>query len=112
MNLKNNLPENFEEGIHPFWMRAEIPEVLFQIPYIRLKGEKAGKPGVYIIDGYYFVQKGKLPVRQMREYDVNSMEKADKMAKKDGLSQGIMIECILTESQPCVLGSESINFKN
>ncbi|MEK6830076.1 MAG: hypothetical protein AABY15_08225 [Nanoarchaeota archaeon] len=57
--------------------------------------------GMHSVDGYYVV-KGQI-IRQIREYDVKTMEEANERAKADGLGRGIMIEQYLSEWQPCVL---------
>jgi hypothetical protein len=100
--------EEFIEGIHPSELRAVLPENLTGISYISLKGDRAGKPGVKCVDGYYKTKEEGTLIRQIREYDVKTFEEANELAKKDGLIRGIMIECILTEAQPCLLGTEKI----
>jgi len=98
-------PKMFIEGVHPPEAREFLPEDLSGVQYISLEGDRAGKQGVRCVDGYYKVPESEdTPIRQIREYDVDSEEAAVERARKDGLVQGIMVETILTEAMPCNLG--------
>jgi len=103
--MRKNRPKMFIEGIHLPEAREFLPEDLSDVSYIPLEGDRAGKPGVRCVDGYYKVLGSEnTSIRQIREYDVDDDETAVESAREDGLVQGIMVETILTEATPCNLG--------
>ena len=92
----------FIEGRHSPELREELPEI------IRVNRKDGTIIGLYSVDGYYQTQNEIIPVRLKREYDVKTERDALKMANKDGLVQGIMIEQYISELEPCALSK--INF--
>ena len=104
----NDVPGQFIEGIHPPWMRAELPEIISGIPYVSIKEKRNPNLGLYCVDGYYIVKKKdnkSYPfLRMLKEYQAKSSDEAVEMAKKDGLARGLLIEQILGEAVKCNLG--------
>lgn len=94
-------PERFIEGIRPLEVRGYLPKDLTEASYVPLK--RKSKIGIISIDGYYSI-KGSTPIRQIREYDpprnldpLRRDQEAVRLARKDGLVQGIWIETIMSE---------------
>ena len=73
------------------------------IPLIRAKRKDGTSVGMHAVEGYYYIENGKPPVRQIREYDVKNDEEAIQRAREDGLTGVIMVERYLTEFEPCTL---------
>jgi hypothetical protein len=106
MTLKR-IPRTFQEGIDPPWMRAELPEVISNIHYVKLKDKRDPNLGLFGVDGYYVVKGDKsFPLLRMeKEYQASSFEEANDKAKEDGLARGLLIERIIGEPVECNLGS-------
>jgi len=107
------MPEHFVEGIHPPWMRTELPEILSGIPCVGLKEKRDSSLGHYRVDGYYIVKgdnkEGFPLIRMLKEYQAKSFEEATEMAKKDGLARGLLVEQFIGEPVKCNLGEINIS---
>jgi hypothetical protein len=88
-----------------FGARKELPEDLRGVREIICNPRKdKTTAGMHAVDGYYHLSDNEATIRQIRVYDVKTAEEAVKKAKEEGLVQGIMVECYLSEPQPCMLG--------
>ena len=98
----NKIPQTFEEGINPPEMRAVLPEILSNIPYVKLKERRNPDLRLYCVDGYYRIKKdnnktSSLGIRMFKEYQAKSFEEAKDKAKEDGLGKELIIEQLLRE---------------